>query len=259
MTNIDKDNMDDIQRAAFEAAQAGDNIFITGGAGVGKSEVAKAIIRWCRDSGINIVIAAPARSAVELLDSEGVTIHKAFNSNGLRMDISDETYIDRLSDSLVASADVLLIDEISLCGDEMFGTIIRNIRWIQYNLQRKIQLIIVGDFLQLPPVSSWEAPVGFAFESRYWENCSLVPFVLKKVYRQDNAEFINVLNCIRERKNLEYCVKYINTNANVYTTKLDVPFICARNDKVDEINTQEMDKLPGEYKCFLACMENIWE
>ena len=120
-----------------------------------------------------------------------------------------------------------------------------------------IQLILTGDFLQLPPVSEKDSePAKFCFEADSWDDCIQTKFELREVFRQSSdADFCRMLNSIRvgqvpswvhDRLHQSYH-NHDNLNSGIIPTKL-----MTHNKQVESINNSEFDALPGEPKIFDA-------
>ena len=128
------------------------NIFITGGAGVGKSYVIKELIENYRARGkLVIVLGSTGISAVEI---GGVTVHSFFRfgicKNHEELKGFDRKQSGKLSElrKILALADLIVIDEISMIGAELFEMIYLRISNSKFNGR----LLVTGDFYQLPPV-----------------------------------------------------------------------------------------------------------
>lgn len=107
----------------------------------------------------------------------------------------------------------LIIDEISMVDGAYFEKIEKVARAVRGNDKPfgGIQLILCGDFFQLPPVckpkpgESKAPPIRFCFQTKVWDECRLLNFELKKVHRQSDQKFVSILNRIRIGKDCYYC------------------------------------------------------
>ena len=191
------------QRAIVEKALKGDSFFFTGAAGTGKSFVLKEIIRLMQsqyDVNELQVVAPTGMAAIEL---GGWTIH-SFAGIGLGQGTPDELYtkVNSFPKSRARwrQAAVLIIDEVSMLSAALFD----KLEYIATKIRRKpafggLQLIMCGDFFQLPPVSkASETKEGFAFQASKWKECVPETFTLTQIFRQvGESSFINMLNEIR--------------------------------------------------------------
>ena len=119
-----------------------------------------------------------------------------------------------------------------------------------------IQLIICGDFFQLPPVISKEKEKErrFAFETSCWQRCGLTNIELTQVKRQSDQSLIEILNRLRSGKCSEEDAEVLKgTRDNKISKNGIVPTkLCTHTDDVNIINTRELEKCSGENKRFAA-------
>ena len=119
-----------------------------------------------------------------------------------------------------------------------------------------IQLIICGDFFQLPPVVSKEKEKErrFAFETSCWQRCGLTNIELTQVKRQSDQSLIEILNRLRSGKCSEEDAEVLKgTRDNKISKNGIVPTkLCTHTDDVNIINTRELEKCSGETKRFVA-------
>lgn len=146
---------------------------------------------------------------------------------------------------------VLIIDEVSILSASVFEkleTIARDLRRNHsYRPFGGIQLILAGDFLQLPPVGGGSAS-KFAFECKAWDACKLTKYELIEVFRQSQRPFVDMLKQVRlERLDkavinlLESCVNRTFPDDGITPTHLG-----ARKEDLDKINAHHLSQLKGE-------------
>jgi len=154
--------------------------------------------------------------------------------------------------SRIRACEVLIIDEVSFLPGSLLD-------YIDYMFKRVrnseapfggIQVIFVGDFLQLPPVSQKQGPADWAFKCDAWKGSGVVKCELTKVYRQDDREFIDVLNNIRmgipfTEKEKEYLSKFVNTGLTVEDLKMTTAIV-PTNAYASQINEYVLSNMPGE-------------
>ena len=255
------------QARALQAALQGKNIFVTGGAGVGKSFVTNLIVKKLKESGRTVQITAS--TGIAAVNVNGQTIH-SFSGIGLgvesKMVLGSKARKNKQTVNRWRATDVLVIDEISMIKADLFekvehvGTLCRT-GFGEDDTVRKvgkatgpfagIQVIVVGDFLQLPPVadrSDTRTGVKFAFECKLWEECAFENILLTKVFRQSDAVFVNLLNDLRVGRVsktssdlLLAAGRPLDKSDKVEPTQL-YPF---RKDVLGE-NKRKFDKLPGD-------------
>lgn len=197
------------QKAAVAAAVAGRNVFLTGEGGTGKSVAVEAIVEALK--GKAVVLCAP--TGVAAVNIDGVTIHKAFNFNTAPK-VADE--LERVKPSkIIHAADCVIIDEVGMVRRDTMDAIGRVVRMeneARKETRRKpLQIIVVGDFFQLPPVAGDDEPAlieaygptstgssFFAFESDAWGMLDFQICMLDEVMRQKgDAAFVDALNQAR--------------------------------------------------------------
>lgn len=192
------------QEAAFQAVRNGKNIFLTGPAGAGKSHLIRHIVKWAESMGKRVGLTALTGCAALLLGSGAKTLH-SWGGIGLAREPADAlaTAILRTPKAKARwkRTDMLIIDEISMMAPDLFEKLDRIGQRVRANTRPwgGIQLIVCGDYFQLPPVTrgiSGEmlTPGRFAFESPAWAGSQLTPVVLSKIERQTDPTFQMALN-----------------------------------------------------------------
>jgi len=171
------------------------NIFLTGGAGVGKTTITCSIIEAYENEAKKVAKLASTGMAATLIN--GQTLH-SFLDFGIASDVEElkknaKFEIKKKIKKLVHSMDLIVIDEISMVSDKLFEMIL--LRLTQADFQGSV--LVVGDFLQLPPVVRGSRKVHYAFESAAWEKFYFKTIELTHVYRTDDKSFIELLNNIR--------------------------------------------------------------
>lgn len=230
------------------------NVFLTGGAGVGKSYTTNKIIDFYKQNQKNVAVLASTALAANVIN--GKTVHSFF-SLGICTNLDELKAKKSLKNAtnlkqILPKLDLIIIDEISMLSASVCEMI--DFRLKQYDYNGKIML--VGDFYQLPPVNKEKDIFAnvYAFESSFWAGLELVSFELEISKRTDDEYFYNALKLIRKS----------NTNANIinYLKKFLKPFdpkddsfddytiICATNKEVDEINKSKLDKLDEKLLVF---------
>lgn len=246
------------QQDALNKMLCGGNIFLTGEAGTGKSTVIKAFISALERMGKNVLITAP--TGVAALNIGGATLHRTFAAPVSVISPSEKAKVT----SVLKNADVVVIDEISMCRIDLFEYVSKCI--IKASKRNDIQVVVVGDFFQLPPViTANDKPLleklypnmtkGFAFESTFWNDLSFTTIELREIIRQDDPIFVKYLNMARTGN--VNCIKWFNDNAN----KKEIPngiVLCGRNTEVDRINHDKLSLLSSEeYVYHSTCVGEV--
>ena len=192
------------QQHAMLILTSGTNTFLTGKAGTGKSFLLEYFIDYSRSAGKEVIVTAYTGIAAQ--NVHGVTINRAF-----KLDTNPKLYLpqeDKIP-PILRSADIIIIDEISMCRIDLFEYLMNLISLAQKKFGRRIQVVVVGDFYQLPPVLpdeeiddltayyKGELGKGYAFQSELWYKMGFRFIELKDVMRQDNIDFVKALDLIR--------------------------------------------------------------
>lgn len=266
------------QKQALLESQNGHNIFISGGGGVGKSYISQIIVDELQATGKTVLITASTGKAAMLIN--GVTCHRAFRIP-IRMTWSATPKITPKDP--IYESDVILIDEVSMLRIDAFDFICKSIQKVNKirksniylaNPKNKhrdpIQLIVIGDFGQLPPVivhtndgrpdegdlmsQHYGFPVksGYAFLAPGWKECNFVKCELTEVMRQSNKDMIHALQGIRlgDRSFLPYFTE--NSRKKPFSDSDEAICLCGRNKTADQINAAKIAKLPGKARTYQA-------
>jgi len=205
ITKLDNNTEIDVSpeyQEAIDAIEDGKNLLITGPAGTGKSTFLKYIKNKYEDK--NIVIVAP--TGVAALNAGGQTIHSFFKFKPQVMKPEDVKLLR--SREAYKHIDILIIDEVSMVRGDIFDSIDRFLR-LHSNSRRSpfggVQVVLVGDLYQLPPVvggserkffkSLYDCPFFFSTEAYDSGKFHCIEFI--KMYRQKDKAFIALLNKVR--------------------------------------------------------------
>ena len=185
-----------MQQTALKILKTGQNVFLTGSAGTGKTHILNEFVLYLKSRKVIPTIVAPTGIAASHLN--GQTIHSYF-SLGIR-DSIDEYFISNLIEKKYLQTrfkklKVLIIDEISMVSPNMFTSIDKILRAFKQNDNPfgGIQVILSGDFFQLPPISKNNDGKRFAWQSPSWKELDLQTCYLEKKFRQDDNQLIFVL------------------------------------------------------------------
>jgi ATP-dependent DNA helicase PIF1 len=239
--------------------QQGRNLFVTGRAGTGKSTLLQLFRRTTRKKA---VVLAP--TGIAALNVGGQTIHSFFGFPP--KPLSRQDIKKRRNRRLYQNLEVLVIDEISMVRADLLD----NIDWF-LRINREVplpfggvQVVLFGDLFQLPPVVASDAeamrfqleyrsPYFFSAQVLESGQVELEQLELRKVYRQENRNFLRLLESVRlnrmdyddlEDLNSRYLPNF--EPEDYYIT------LSARNATVDRINQRELERIPLEEKTYTA-------
>ena len=216
------------------------NVFLTGGAGVGKTTITRAIIKEYEAQAKKVAKLASTGMAATLIN--GQTLHSFFDF-GIASDIvglqkNAKYEIKKKIKKLVSSMDLIVIDEISMVSSTLFEMI--ELRLHQASFHGS--LLVVGDFLQLPPVVRGYADVAFAFESASWKNFAFERVELTHIYRTDDVRFIKLLHAVRFGKIDEEVHNHLNEFIKPLPNDLSAfTFLFGKNVSASKHNKTQLD------------------
>ena len=246
------------QQKALDLVLAGKSIFFTGCAGTGKSLVLRHIIRTLPSD--STFITGTTGFAGCLIG--GTTIN-GFSGIG-RAEADFETIVRNASRGESGMrwrrCTALIIDEMSMMDGKIFDLLEAVARRVRGNNRPfgGIQLILSGDFHQLPPVCKDQHQATtrkFAFEAESWERCVHASVELTQVFRQNDNDFVNILAQVRAgtmpestlRALLARCSAPLSLEDGILPTQL----FTHRAD-VDAINSRQLESLAGDCVTFKA-------
>ena len=243
------------QKAALEAMVNGQNVFLTGNAGTGKSYILREFLKKANKRH-NVIACAPTGIAALRLQN-GSTIHRAFRLPFLQA-YDYHKHIHPTEEIL--NADIIIIDEISMCRVDLFDYIAEIIFEANEATGYERQVIVVGDFFQLPPVLRGEErevlsnkypniQAGFCFGGANWSRFGFETFILDEVVRQNESEYISMLN--KARRGDASCLPYFNARATDVLPSNAINLV-PTNAKASAINSMRLNELTGERAVFKA-------
>ncbi|GJE87818.1 ATP-dependent DNA helicase PIF1 [Phanerochaete sordida] len=270
------------QEQVLSRVKAGHNVFFTGSAGTGKSLVLRRIVQYFRTeknmSGDDLVVTAPTGLAGTNVG--GGTLHSwagvGINVESLKQTLNNIVGAERYPamrdgvsifeagnpDALGSSAKrwiqckVLIIDEVSMMAASFFDKLEHMARFIRGNEQPfgGIQLILSGDFLQLPPIGGAKSKPRFAFQATSWPKCVEEPLLLSNVYRQNDQAFLAVLNDIRRNVISPRSLAFIKAHSKPveYPSGVWPVDLCARKKTVQARNDKALRGLAGSARPFTS-------
>lgn len=270
--NLDVKIPDEHQQFAIDLALKGESFFVSGKAGTGKTFVLECIVQQMEAKGKSVAVTAPTGVAAH--NAGGKTIHSFFG-------LPQYTYspgkgvVCRLKTSdreVIKALDVLIIDEISMVRCDlldMVDKVLRQIRDIDKPFGG-LQFIFFGDLFQLPPVvksydkqklndyydletKKIEDKRYYFFKSKVIEKIGIRLFELEGNHRQkDDGDFYNLLNDVRERKNLRNTLAKLNKRVLKSQPKDSSVQLHTHRDNADTENQKRLSELSSKPKKYEA-------
>lgn len=229
------------------------NVFITGNAGTGKSTFLQ---RFREKTQKKIAVVAP--TGVAALNVQGQTIHSLFRLKPSFVNI-DELRPNR--SRVLKEIELLIVDEISMARADVFDGMDHTLRRVRRN--RKpfggVQICVIGDLFQLPPVVGNEEKEFFSahyrspffFSSKAYDESSFQTVRFGTIYRQQDAGFIRILNSIREGSCEPELLDELNSRFNPKVTPAPGTLVLtATNFLADEINNMRLRNLAGTARSY---------
>ncbi len=237
------------QGLALEVMLSGESVLLTGPAGAGKTFVLNQFIKLAKSEGRHVSVTATTGLAATHLG--GTTIH-SWAGIGVA-DFLPGGFADHISKGrreIIEKTDVLIIDEISMLHDYRLDMVDEACRLVRRKDEPfgGIQVIMSGDFYQLPPINRGDSRQGrFVVYSNVWQELDPVICYLEEQHRQDDQQLLDILNAMRgegvRRHHAEALLARVDEQppADMVLTELHTV-----NIDVDKINEARLDELDGD-------------
>ncbi|MBI2056548.1 MAG: AAA family ATPase [Candidatus Sungbacteria bacterium] len=238
------------QHEALAILKTGANIFLTGEPGSGKTHAINQYVAYLREHDIEPAITASTGIAATHIG--GMTIH-SWSGIGVASALTPQDIItiagrNKIRKRIISTR-ILIIDEVSMlpaAALSLVDAVCRAVREINEPFGG-LQVILVGDFFQLPPVSRNGAKIPFAFESSAWSELAPIVCYLTEQYRQNDTVFLSALSAIRA-KNPDTTLRepIVGRMRTILEIPEDIPKLFSHNADVDRINTDKLGKIAGD-------------
>lgn len=258
--------------------QTNRNIFLTGKAGTGKTTLLKTILKTTYK---NTVVVAP--TGIAALNAGGVTIHSFFqlpfsgfipahdfqNQNNhsyfeTKQSIRRHFKMHQIKQTLIKNLELLVIDEVSMLRADILDAMNEMLQFVRKSNAPfgGVQVLFIGDLWQLPPVvkaNEWETLKNYYrgmyfFNAWVMENAQPLYIELKKIFRQDDEQFVKLLNNFRtnnvSNSDYELLSQRVDTNFDTSKNKGYIT-LTTHNHKADELNDKELQALKAQEFVFL--------
>lgn len=247
-----------------------DNVFLSGGAGVGKSYLTNELKLAYKKAGKNVI--SLGSTAISAFNVGGVTLHSFFAlalcANLHELVLLDKKQKDKIQKlrKVLKSLDLLIIDEISMVSAEIFDLIAYRLRHSDF----AGKVLVVGDFFQLPPVLKQEQKAQnslfkgyYAFSSLSWADFKFKNVLLNVAKRTSNKRFYEYLSLMRKGavsdEILAYFEKMCIKAGELNAISDEFTLLCGINKKADLINEQKLATIDGDLLVFKALRDKIDE
>jgi ATP-dependent DNA helicase PIF1 len=247
------------QENALQLFEKGKNIFLTGPGGSGKTELIKRFVDIANKQFKRIQVCALTGCAAVLLGCPGSKTIHSWAGIGIASapfgSVVDRVVKNRFKSKAWNSVDVLVIDEVSMMSKKIFEILDSIGRRTRHNPTKPfggIQIVLSGDFYQLPPVGDRddEDTSAFCFESDKWKEIFTKENVvqLKTIFRQTDTNYTKILNQIRVGKLYKSSYELVMKRVGVKYPENGIKptILLPRRRDVEQINTSELEKLTGE-------------
>lgn len=266
--NIDTNN-EEFQKALQIINYTRRSLFLTGKAGTGKSTFLRYI---CQHTKKKHIVLAP--TGIAAINAGGATLHSFFKLPFHPLIPTDSRFSNRNIKGtlkyngekckILREVELIIIDEISMVRADIIDFIDKVLRIYSRNMRVPFggkQLLLVGDIYQLEPVLKEEDrqflrpfyPSAYFFDANVFREMQLVSIELRKVYRQTDPAFINILDHIRTNNVADADLALLNNRVGAsgekHSNELSIT-LSTRRDTVDYINEKQLAQLPGAPSVF---------
>lgn len=261
-----------INLAQFIAEKTDKNLFLTGKAGTGKTVFIKEFKEHTKKK---VVVLAP--TGIAAINAHAQTIHSFFNFSfspyiPQTININTQNDAETYDDEMLKELEMIIIDEISMVRADLLDRIDNKLRQVRRNNIPfgGVQLLLIGDLFQLPPVvtktdksmlDSYYSSNYYFFNSEALKEVGFETIALEKVYRQNDEEFVNILDKARfgnltwpiiNKLNSRFMPDFEVDNDSNYIT------IVSLKRDADKINISRLERIDSNDKSYSASITGIF-
>ncbi len=241
------------QERALDILKTGANVFLTGEPGAGKTHVINQYIAWLEAAGLKVAVTASTGIASTHIG--GMTIH-SWSGLGIRDQLSsydlDQIGTNEKIVKRAKGAHVLIIDEISMLDGKVLDMVDQIMRTVRQKPEAfgGLQIVVVGDFFQLPPVTRNGDMMRYAFESRAWDNAKPLVCYLTEQHRQEDELLLGLLGSIRRNQIEDDHYTLLQEQTSIAFEHLEPTKLYTHNADVDAVNSAKLAELPAPSRTF---------
>ncbi|MAZ56280.1 AAA family ATPase [bacterium] len=241
------------QSVALDILKTGGNVFLTGEPGTGKTHVVNQYIAWLETAGVNVAVTASTGVAATHIG--GMTIHswcRLGPRDSLTEHDVEQIVANEKTNKRINKANVLIIDEVSMLGGnvlDMVDTVCRKVRNKPESFGG-LQVVLVGDFFQLPPITRYNEPVQYAFKSRAWADARFLVCYLSDQFRQEDEMLLGLLRSIRKNDVDDEHFTLLSEQTEIAYPDIEPTRLYTHNMDVDTVNSSRLSELSAPTRKF---------
>jgi len=241
------------QIEALNILKAGHNVFLTGSAGSGKTFLLNEFITYLKSE--NISVGVTASTGIAATHLSGRTIH-SWCGLGIEETLNHQVKSSIARGDLkqrIKKSQVLIIDEISMLSASRLDLVDSICQLVRKNSTPfgGLQVVLSGDFFQLPPVARGSEDKRFALEAEVWRRMNLKICYLEEQHRQEDKKFVALLNALRGRQDLVSVKKSLMARMDKEVkSKIKPTKLYTHNFDVDSYNNIELGRLKTDSKFY---------
>lgn len=226
---------------------------MTGEPGAGKTYVINQYIAWLEVAGLSVAVTASTGIAATHIG--GMTIH-SWSGIGIRDFLTpydlDKITSNEKTSKRIKKAQVLVIDEISMLDGAVLDMVDQVCRAARQKAEPfgGLQVIFVGDFFQLPPITKNGDEMRYAFESRAWQEARPLICYITEQYRQEDEMFLSLLKSIRSGDIEEEHFTLLAEQIEIGYEDIEPTKLYTHNADVDSVNMEKLRSLSGPVRKF---------